>query len=180
MIEIEYEESRRAHLISTSPIPTSSTLASQQPLAHLRLYQSAWFPKLVILMFALALGIAASVLYVVPAEPYISIADRADNPLSLLAASYSFSLMISTLVLVVFISICLAAQFSHLRLPSWLGGWKRSFEELDHLKKLIIQRSLWTILIILLLAALIWIDLFLLNKILFKGVLFTYYLPYFY
>lgn len=173
MIEIEYEESRRARLISTNPIPSSSTLASQQPLAHLRLYQSTWFPKLIILMFALALGIAASALYYLPGAP-----NMLSGELVLLATSYSFSLGLFTLVLLVFISICLAAQFNHLRLPSWLGGWKRSFEELDNQKKSIIQRSLWTTLIISLLAALISIDLFLIDKLFTGGLLFSY--PYYY
>lgn len=52
-----------------------------------------------------------------------------------------------------FISICLVIQSNRIRLPSWLEGWNQSFQKLDEKKQLIIQRSLWTTLIVTLLVA---------------------------
>lgn len=65
ILEIEYQ-SIPIGPIPTSSISTGSSPTSQGPLGQLRLHQTAWFPKLVILMFAVVLGIAASVLYYLP------------------------------------------------------------------------------------------------------------------
>lgn len=137
VIDIKYEEYRRAH-----PLPARSSLTSHRPFAQLRLYQTAWFPNLTILMFAMALGIGSSVLFILQSRKILA----NPNGMRWLAIFYCLSFGVCTLLLMVFISICLALRFNRLRLPSWLKGWKQSFEKLDK-KRLIIQRGLWTTLI---------------------------------
>lgn len=128
---------------------TSSSLTSG-PFAQNELYQTAWFPKLVILMFLMALGIGSIVLLMFSAN-----AGALYYPNSLKYVVKGYCLMFGTciLVLLIFISICLAVQFSRLRLPSWLEGWKQAFEKLGKKRQLIIQNFLWAALIVSLLTA---------------------------
>lgn len=138
MKEIKYEESR-----GTRPI-LPSTLPSHRPFTQLKLYQTVWFPKLIVLMFLLALSIAASVLFIFPSFTDI-LANR--DALEWLTIFYCLLFGVYTLVLMIFIVICLAIQFKYLRLPQWVEGWKQSYIILDQKKRLIIQISLWTTLI---------------------------------
>lgn len=114
------------------------------------LYQTAWFSKVIILMFAAALGIAISVLQLLPAE-IKEFVDR--RTLRAFTKFYCIVVGDCTLVLVIFIFICLTIHLSLSRLPSWLQGWIQLFEQLDKKKQLIIQRGLWTAVIGSLIAA---------------------------
>lgn len=62
MIEINYAESGRTFPKNASSIPASSPRTSNRPFPKLTPYQTAWFPKLIILMFLMALGFAANVM----------------------------------------------------------------------------------------------------------------------
>lgn len=162
MIEIKYEESRRAahnpfnilggHLQPFEKKPwlsTSSSLTSG-PFPQHGLYQTAWFPKLIILMFSMALGIGSIVLLTFSGNTsYLTYSDYLKSVVKIFCLMFG----VCTLVLLIFISICLAVQSNRLRMPSWLEGWKQSFEKLGKKKQLIILKCLWTAVIISLLTA---------------------------
>lgn len=153
MTEIKYEESKTAAL-SASPIPISSSRTSPRPFTRfelLVLYQTAWFPKVIILMFGMALVIASFLLFTVALDSYyLAFAFELISLFEVLCFTFGYY----TLVLVVLISICLAIQFNCSRLPLWLWRWKDALKtKLNGKTWLIIQRSLWTTLLLSLLAA---------------------------
>ena len=145
-IEIKYNEANGALPVHNSSVPVNSPLNSPRPFPQLELYQTAWFPKLIILMFAMALIFAANVLWFFPI-----LAEDHPQEAPIYIRIFLIPLSFSALALIVFVSICLAIQFNRLRLPPWLDGWKQSFERLDKKKQSIIQRILWTTVIVLLL-----------------------------
>lgn len=95
-------------------------------------------------MFTMVLGIAASVLYLLPYDM-----DALANKASLKVLIQVYCLFVGNCILVsvVYISICLAFHLNASRLPSWPEQWKRSFQKLDKKKQFIVQSGLWTILI---------------------------------
>lgn len=112
-----------------------STSSFHRPFPRISLYRTSWFSNLIMMMFTMALCIAAIILADVP-----GILSKRQN-LPLLILTFFEILGLCALFLGIFIFICLATQSDRLRLPS---RWKQSFEKLDREKQLMSQRILWT------------------------------------
>ena len=146
--------------------PTSSPY---QRLNHPRLFQTAWFPILIILFFGMACIFAVDIFYRFLSSEFqtgwfeeLSRVDLAylayPGFLKVMALKYCKLTGFCVFILVIFISICLTIQSKWFSLPARFVRWKKFFENLDLKKQIIIQRISWILLIFLLLGGIFSFD----------------------
>lgn len=141
--EIAYEDSKRTSSIPTSSVPAISISASlnstsHRQFSHSSLYQTVWFPKLIILMFAVVLDIAADILLLPGFPTFLS-----EKSTAQIILYFCERVGFTIFVLVLFICQCLVFQHKADN-STVLQGLKRLFEKLDKKK----QRIVWTFLIV--------------------------------
>lgn len=168
--------SKKAHPVSRRP----SRLPCQS-FDHFGCFETAWFPKLIMLCFGMALVIAADLL-VRFGSTYSKNISTSTSDLAVTkatrgyAAVYCILVGLCALILMVFVSICLAIQSRSFIQPLKPVRRKATFGRTNSKKESIVQRILWTLLIFSLLGGLLTFD-----WVLFPAsgeMLLTYLVPY--
>ena len=133
--------------MSKRALPVSRTLFQLpgQSLDQFECFETAWFPKLIILCFGMALIIAADLLFSFPPERSISVGIwdagiPADPEIAeSFAKMYCILIGLCALILIVFISVCLAIQSRgfiqpHCAAVSWQCVMKRKLGPCNELR----------------------------------------------
>lgn len=158
MKESNRKMSKKAHPVSRRP----SRLPCQS-FDHFGCFETAWFPKLIMLCFGMALVIAADLLVRFGSTHSSKIYSRTSNLTVTTAtrgyaAVYCILVGLCALILMVFVSICLAIQSRSFIQPLKPVRRKATFGRINSKKESIVQRVLWTLLIFSLLGGLLIFD----------------------
>lgn len=159
-------ESNRKMSKKARPVSRGPSQLPCQSFDHFGCFETAWFPKLIMLCFGMALVIAADILLRFPLGEYLGRSLDHTSSLAIPEATRGFAAIyckligICALILTVFVSICLAIQSRSFIQPLKPVRRKATFGRFNSKKESIVQRVLWTLLILSLLGGLIAFDFF--------------------
>lgn len=147
------KESSRKVSTKTLSVSRKSNQLPSQSFDRFECFKTAWFSKLIILFFGMAMVVAADLLFTFPSENFNRWANSGMRDLAypvaveIIIRVYCMLVGFGVLILVIFVSVCLAIQSRGLIRPLKIDWLKATSGKIGPKKKSIFQTMLWTLLI---------------------------------